>query len=286
MCSGGRIWRTAPWPGRCRNDVQGAKEGKGAVKRFLKVWLTLVAFHPAIASAEWQLGDLYSDEVLRHWPGPADFANDQAWQDYRQTQATHPLTAQRLLTIADDLRRSPHEFTPEEQDQQAAVERIHYIADQFRNIGTTLEDPNIHRLVVLAGVATDLRPLRSHQRALASAEPGELCSGNHPTPFDGEYTGLYTRYLSNGEKEWLGARMRLRRDHNRVVGRFSFGLGEGTLEGYLMQGKRLVYDWRWGNATGRGDLVASGSGGLRGNWGHENDAKGGGNWDLRVESGQ
>jgi hypothetical protein len=214
-------------------------------------------------------------------PGRGDFANDAAWQRYLQKKATHPLTARRLTAMAADLRRSPHDFTAEERDQQAGVRRIYYIADQIEGIGTILENPDMHRLVVAIGLSTDLQSLRRRHRALEPVAPGRLCgSAGDPTSFSGRYTGLYTRHLRNGQSEWLSARMDLKRNRNRIVGRFSFGLGEGVLEGFLMQGRRLVYDWRWGNAAGRGFLEASSSGGLTGSWGYNDATQGGGTWDI------
>ncbi len=219
-------------------------------------------------------------------PGRGDFANDAAWKRYLQAEYTHPLTAKRLTAIADDLRRSPGDFTSEEKDQRAAVKRIQYIADQIASIGAILEDANMHRLVVATGLATDLHSLRNRQRAVTTVEPGKMCKGaGDPTSFQGQYTGLYTRVLKSGKKEWLSARLQMRRSGNRVVGRYSFGVGEGTLEGNVFQGQRLLYEWRWGNASGKGSLTASKSGGLSGAWGHKSAAEGGGSWELYVSDG-
>lgn len=189
--------------------------------------------------------------------------------------------------MAADLRRSPYDFTAEERNQQIAVKRIYYIANQIEGIGTILENPDMHRLVVAIGLSTDLRSLRSRHRAFEPVAPGRLCDrAGDPTSFAGQYTGLYTRYLRSGEKEWLSARIVLKRNRNRIVGRFSFGLGEGVLEGFLMQGRQFVYDWRWGNASGRGFLEASSSGGLTGNWGYKEATQGVGTWDLCTAGSQ
>lgn len=219
--------------------------------------------------------------------GRGDFASDAAWERYMQTKATHPLTASRLGAIALDLRNDPEDFTSEQPDRAAAVRSIYYIADQIAGIGAILEDPQMHLLTVWIGLATDLPSLRHHQRVLPSAEPGHLCvSDGSSTPFSGAFTGLYARYLKNGQKEWLNARLDLRRNGNRVAGRFSFGLGEGTIAGSVVQGQQMVYDWQWGTMGGRGALIPTPSGGLAGDWGHDQSVQGGGGWELCPAVGE
>ncbi len=213
--------------------------------------------------------------------GRGDFSTDSAWQNYLQTKSTHPLTAKRLESIAQDLLQSPNDFTSEAIDQQAAVRQIQFIAGQISGIGTILADEQLHRLVVGIGLASDLQSLRNRQRISATVAPGKLCNqiGN-PISFQGDYTGFYVRYLKDGTKEWLKGSIQLRRSQNRVAGRFTFGAGEGILEGNLIRGKQLAYEWRWGNATGKGMLVLSQFGGLTGNWGYDSADKGGGSWEL------
>lgn len=131
---------------------------------------------------------------------------------------------------------------------------------------------------------TPLQSLKKHQRALKPVEPGRLCAQDgNPTGFKGWYSGLFTRHLKNGKREWLSARLQLRRSRNRVHGRFFFGAGEGILQDVVVQGSRLVFDWQWGTATGTGSLEASKAGGLKGLWGYGPDSEGGGTWDLCPE---
>jgi hypothetical protein len=213
-------------------------------------------------------------------PGRGDFSSTAEWRRYIETEATHPVTPKRLEAVAEDLRRSPHQFTTEETDQSAALERLAFVADQIESIGAILADPNIHRLTKAVGLATDLTSLTNRRRVSDEVQPMGPCpeTGDR-TPFNGRYTGLLKRRLASGKSEWLPGRADFQRSGNRVHGRISFGAGEGTIQGTVVKGARLMYDWQWGTAAGRGVLEHSGETGLQGDWQYA-DGTVGGAWAL------
>ncbi len=202
----------------------------------------------------------------------ADFSSPEEWQAWLSEQNTHPLTASRMTALADDLLRSPEDFAATESDVAAGVERVRYVAAQIRGIGDLLADPDIQRSIALKALATDPQSLRRWQAAATGAPAAEA--------FHGRYHGTYVHNVVGGESERLNAEMELRRQGNQVSGRFWFGLGEGLING-IVQGDRLIYEWAWGNAYGRGQLAAEpATGRLSGAWGYEDSADNGGAWDV------
>jgi hypothetical protein len=154
--------------------------------------------------------------------------------------------------------------TAEEYDQQAAVQRIYYLAEQIAGIGSILEDPDMYRLIAAIGLSTDLHSLRNRQRRLNPIDPNHPYAGKEAaTDLHGKHQGIYTRNLKNGRTEWLSAWRVLECYQNRVRGRYSLGAGEGSMQGVVGAGNRLLYDWQWGNATGKGELAIDNRGALR-----------------------
>lgn len=154
------------------------------------------------------------------------------------------------------------------------------IADQIESTGAILADPNIHRLTKAVGLATDLTSLQHRRRVSDEVQPAGPCpETDDPTPFNGRYTGLLKRRLASGQSEWLPGRADFQRSGNRVRGRFSFGAGEGIIQGTVVKGARLIYDWQWSTAAGRGVLEYTGDTGLQGDWQYA-DGTVGGAWAL------
>ncbi len=224
--------------------------------------------------------------VMAHMePGLSDFKNNEAWQHYLKTEATHPLTASRLTAIAQELNNSPQDFTSEEMDQKTAIERMESISNQILAIGAILSNPKMHQLLVVAGLSTDLQSLRQKSSVVPVIDQKVSClKDESQTPFHGQFDGTYTRYLNNGQNETLPIHLLLYRSGNRVVGRFNFSVGEGSLSGRIVQGKQMLYDWQWGNTRGQGLFEISESGWLLGQWGYDRSAKDGGTWKLCRKS--
>jgi hypothetical protein len=215
--------------------------------------------------------------VMAHFePNRADFASEAAWTDYYRSESTHPMTAERMTALADDLMRAPEEFASSEADVAAGVALVEFAATQIRGIGDILADPEIQRSIAAKALATDLTSLRRWQAA-AGAPAGAVAA------FDGSYAGSYRHHIGGGETESLDAIMELQRQGNTVVGRFWFGLGEGTINGVVRE-DRMTYEWVWGNAFGRGVLEHDpDSGRVTGAWGYDQSLDNGGFWDVAPQ---
>ena len=72
--------------------------------------------------------------------------------------------------------------------------------------------------------------------------------------------------------------VRLVQDGDRVIGTYVC-CGGGRIEGKIYEGRVLRYRWDQPGAWGLGVWTIDGTQ-LRGTWGHQRDAVGGGRWDL------
>ncbi len=213
--------------------------------------------------------------MMTHFdPNPTDFADDAAWRAYQASEATHPLTAERLNAIADDLEDDPQDFAASEPDVDAATQNVLYLARQMRVIGETLADPEVLSSIKIKALATDPAALRRWSETAAAPGPGE--------PFAGRFQGTFVHNTAGGGSEALDMEMELYRQGDFVTGRYTFGLGEGKIAG-VIQGDTLIYEWTWGDAYGNGRLVAGADGGLVGPWGHGSASEGGGAWDVKPQ---
>jgi hypothetical protein len=175
--------------------------------------------------------------------------------------------------LADELLTRPGDFASNDADLESGIRVIEFIADNVRQIGSILADPDIQRAITVKALATDLVSLRRWQSSGKSSI----------TSFDGRFVGAYLRRIQGGQNEVLNANMELRRRRNLVTGRFWFGLGEGTIKG-IVHGNRMTYEWAWGNAFGRGALtVDPDKRTMSGAWSYEGLATAGGTWELRPE---
>lgn len=210
-------------------------------------------------------------------PNPVDFAGIGAWEAYLASQAHHPLTGSRLVAMADDLMRAPEDFAATETDQAAGAERIGIIARNMRGIGDLLNDPDIQKSIAAKALATDLPSL---QRWKMSRRSTPAAAGR---AFDGNYAGTYVHHQPGAQSELLAAEMEHSREGDHVKGLFSFGLGVGTIDG-IVRGDRLLYDWVWGTAHGRGRLVVDpATGDLEGPWGYADSGDNGGAWRIHRQ---
>jgi len=201
-----------------------------------------------------------------HWaPNRADFGSDMAWENYLNLRATHPLSGQRLRVLATQL--------------------VEPLATEISLIAVKLEDIEVLTSILLAAEATD-------ESALAPRRPGELLSRFSPKgepkkqaslAFEGFYKGEYVRFVS-GEQESLRVEVEFQRRGNRVTGRYSFGLGQGTLQG-TVTGNVLDQRWQWGRKSGYGRLLVLDNGkAFSGTWGYRESQDGGGTWQARREN--
>jgi hypothetical protein len=86
----------------------------------------------------------------------------------------------------------------------------------------------------------------------------------------GYYAGTIVRNIAGGSTETLDAEFFLRRQGERVSGRYAFGqtsrqtgyatnMGVGRISG-TVDGDTMYFDWESGNTSGRGTLTANANG--------------------------
>lgn len=95
---------------------------------------------------------------------PGDFKSDAEWRDYITRKEDHPFTADRLHSLASELRKRPEEFSSKEPEKAV----VRDIATRIDGIARILEDAEFQRAVTdlftpasnILDVKTLLRPRR------------------------------------------------------------------------------------------------------------------------------
>ena len=184
------------------------------------------------------------------------FLADAHWSSYPASPSdTHPLSGKRVLTLASQV------------DDPALTLKLTILGKEY------LDDPLIRQGFAATGQAGNLE-------ALAPRRPGELphVRANAPsaaaTVFDGVYRGQFVQSSDPGPME---IELSLHRDHDNVTGRYTFGLGVGTISGAVV-GNRLYFDWQWANNFGKGIFEAGNDGNFTGTWGYRVSRSGAGTW--------
>jgi hypothetical protein len=200
-----------------------------------------------------------------HWADyRVNFSSDEEWEQHLLENSTHPLSGERLHALAKRL---------EDPD----------LAREINALGDFLDDPDIQAGIILTAKSTS-------EAALAPRRPGQLAnmrqsaSSNVPNslPFQGNYVGTSTQISDPGSSFPVVVVLN-RQDGNQVKGQYTFGLGQGTIEG-TVSGDSLFYDWNWAGNYGRGILRSEPNGTeFSGTWGYRESANNGGQWRIRRQ---
>lgn len=207
--------------------------------------------------------DSFAATVMQRTPLPplgilVFFMADASWSGYGdRARATHPMTGARLIELADHVDRRS-------------------LAGQLRALGALIDDPDIRAGFIASGKAGDLQ-------ALGPRRPGQLphravsaATSTKTGVFNGTYRGVFTQ-----ENDRTGGPIlvetQLERQGDRVTGRYSFGLGIGSIEGRVA-GQHLRFTWTWAGNYGHGALDATQEGGFTGTWGYREADRGAGTW--------
>lgn len=210
--------------------------------------------------------------AMAHWSANrGDFASDAMWQEFLSTESTHPFTASRMKALAADLRTNPADFSVEASDTQTGIKNVLFIASQIDQVANILEDLQVQRSIAAKAKATSLASL-SYQ-----PKPSKAANGS----FSGEYYGIFEHFLPSGLSENLDLTLSLSKQGSRVTGYFDFGLGPGTVEGFV-QNDKLRFEWVWGDTFGQGQLTTRGDK-LNGTLGYEGADANAGNWRLQRQ---
>jgi hypothetical protein len=110
----------------------------------------------------------------------------------------------------------------------------------LRALGELMDDPDIRTGFAAAGLSTDiaaLAPRRSGEMPRAGVTSAFASPGT--TAFQGRYVG---QSLQFSEPTPFPIEVELQRRGDRVEGRYSFGIGIGTLSGRA-SGEVLNFEW-------------------------------------------
>ena len=171
---------------------------------------------------------------------------------------THPLSGTRVRALA------------------AAVDDAS-LAAKLQKLGEDLDDPEIRAGFVATGKAGDLAglaPRRPNQLPRTGAAPA---TAGGPV-FNGVYRGELVQFL---DPRPTPAEFVFERRGDTVTGRYTFGLGFGTVRDGRVIGNKLYFDWQFGANYGRGSLEALADGSLRGTWGYREARDGAGTLSAR-----
>jgi len=191
-----------------------------------------------------------------HWSAfPVGYTEAQ-WREHLKQSGTHPLTGHRLHTLAREMN-----------DRGLAM-----AMDQ---LATMLDDPEVQAGIIATAKASD-------ESMLAPRRPGELPrmvaaqsrpQGSARQAFDGAYFGKFSQV---GEPQSFPVETIFERRGDKVTGRYSFGLGIGSIEG-VVEGGTLNLRWTWSGNYGRATLHAAGEG-FSGTWGYRESPSNAGTW--------
>jgi hypothetical protein len=194
---------------------------------------------------------------------------------------THPLSSERIHSIADGLRAQARSFARAFSNPATAIARVNEIADQLVNASNesavaALESPVIQDLWRQKGLQGRLLDLKPRKMGYLNDRNEAADSQQRQPPFDGSYYGLW----SNQQGSNFNVKMDLQRNNEKVTGSFTFGSNQAEIEGFVNNG-HLYFDWRWGgDYFGKGELYQAANGRLSGTWGYTKESSGGGTWDL------
>jgi hypothetical protein len=207
-------------------------------------------------------------------PHRADFASDAEYQTHL-TQATHPLTSDRITRLSQYLRQHAGDYGRLQDNPGAAAASIRWVADAIdKEVVPVLADPDQQRLMALRGRSMTLAGLAPRRPGETMATP-TAAARTAPMPFHGVFDGE----IDDGTTR-LPVRAVLSRQGDRVSGQYSFGAGQGHIEG-LVEGETLNYRWRTAMGAGQGVLRSSRDGSrVDGTWGYGDRSSGGGRWNA------
>lgn len=181
-----------------------------------------------------------------HWNlNQADFASRQEWDRYIQN-SDHPLTPDRLDALASQL-----------EGDTGGNRSMLAVASKIRSLAAFTADEDVLRGIILVARAGD---------SMHVSDTPRQAPGTERLAFQGTFSGTMA-FLNDREDGPGRLVMSLARRGDTVTGRYTFGLGDATLQRKIISGK-LYFQWRWGQVYGNGVMQASQHGaGIRGTWG-------------------
>jgi hypothetical protein len=99
--------------------------------------------------------------VTRLEGSPADFETAAEYESYLKSRATHPVSSQRILAVADALQANAASFARLQPNPQAWAQRLVLIAGQVRMVGQTLDDRKMRRFLAQRAATVNPASLRA-----------------------------------------------------------------------------------------------------------------------------
>ena len=100
---------------------------------------------------------VYFQAATFYTKNPGDFSSDAEWRTYMNRKQDHPFTADRLHSLAAELRNQPEVFSAK--DPEKTVRMVRGIATQIDGIARILEDGEFQRVVTKACRTLDMDTL-------------------------------------------------------------------------------------------------------------------------------
>ena len=205
-----------------------------------------------------------------------DFVLEKDWLDYLRN-STHPVSNERLNSIASEFINSPNEFIDAEPDKMRATQIVESIGNEAKEIVDLIRSPKMQDFLKVNALALDVNLLYPRKKGdLVIMEPGYSEGLVCGSDFSGAYFGTYSHNIANDGEEKLNATFVFYRNKDKVTGRFSFGVGIVDIIGFV-QNNQLTFNWKWGNSSGKGLLSPDREGEFSGEWGYNDEFVGGGN---------
>ncbi len=89
-------------------------------------------------------------------PTPADFPSAAEYENYLHQRATHPVSAMRILTIADEIESDTDAFVRSEKNPASTKLILQAMVPQLRKIAQTLDDPKMRIFLEQKAVKADV----------------------------------------------------------------------------------------------------------------------------------
>ena len=89
---------------------------------------------------------LFFQAGIYHFENRADFGSDAEWQEFLANRATHPVTADRLKRLSEQIDALAPDFA-RGPNRAAGMETVHFIGRRFADFAAFLNDPLLQRVM-------------------------------------------------------------------------------------------------------------------------------------------
>jgi Peptidase family M48 len=254
-------------PGYSEVSTVQARSNEAQADRFALEIMARMAILPAGAP-------FWFMNIARIEPSRADFANQEEWNKYQHEKNTHPLTAERIRSLAADMLTHASEFAQAEPDPEKGILQVHAIANTFDIVSKILDTEAIHRLF-RQQIATTEPKMLLPRRGITYRVDSSSSKGKDEGPFNGYFACSLN---SRQSRQTITLDLNLRRKGNEVKGEYSYGVSAGKVSG-TVSGEWLYLEWEEGTIHGRSRLRwINKEQGFAGTWGHGGSDTDAGDW--------